>query len=64
MRFERIHGMKWLLMGIALILFALPYSSVNIVNSNFDFSTVLVGFSVVSPLVGLAFCIYGFLKRD
>lgn len=64
MRWKQIHGMKWLLFGIALIIFPLPFSSVNIISPGFDFSTILMGFCVFSPFVGLAMCIYGFLKRD
>lgn len=64
MKPTHIHGMKWLLMGIALIVFPLPFSSVNIISPGFDFSTILMGFCLFSPFIGLIMCIYGFLKKD
>lgn len=60
---RRIHGIKWLLMGIALIAFAIPYSFVQD-DPGTIIGSILVGISVFSPCVGLVFCIYGFLKRD
>lgn len=64
MKGKYIHGMKWLLMGIAFIIFPLPFSNVNVISPGLDFSTVLMGFCVFSPFIGLGFCIYGFLKKD
>lgn len=61
---KHIHGMKWLLMGLALIVFPLPFSSVNIISPGFDFSTILMGFCLFSPFIGLAMCVYGFFKKD
>lgn len=64
---RNIHGIKWLLMGLALIAFAIPFSvSFNPTSSSsgFSFETILITFCAFSPFIGLAMCIYGFFKKD
>ncbi len=62
MSFKKINGTKWLLMGIALIAFSIPFFSA--LSSNMDLYEPLTVFCVLSPFVGLACCVYGLLKKD
>lgn len=64
---RRIHGIKWLLMGLALIAFAIPVAvSFNPTSSSsgLNFETILITFCVFSPFIGLVMCLYGFFKKD
>ncbi len=61
---KRIHGMKWLLMGLALIGFSLYTQPFWDGGEHTVLSAVLVVVGLYCPIVGLGFCIYGFLKRD
>lgn len=62
MSFKRINGIKWLLMGIALIVFSIPFFSA--LSSNNSLYEPLTVFCVLSPFLGLACCVYGFFKKD
>lgn len=61
---KKIPSIKWMLMGIALILLFPMFSTVSeSYNPSYFWEAVGV-ISLIAPFAGIAFCIYGFLKKD
>lgn len=61
---KRIPGIKWMLLGIALILLFPMGDAFSEIQHHTVVSGVLCVIGVFGPTVGLPLCIYGFFKKD
>ena len=58
-------NIKMILFGIALILFGIFASILSGQAGDYDFLlTIIIGFGVFSPIVGLILCAVGFFRKD
>lgn len=62
MSFKRINGIKWILMGIALISFSIPFFC--LMSTGRDLYEALTVLCIFCPFIGMACCVYGFFKKD